>query len=69
MRLPYDLQQLYIKMLSNHLKDRAITQEDGNIKLTYQAPDGEYVTHFNTCYGEVSLNFNGLSNWKEVGSA
>ena len=48
MKLPYDLQQLYIKMLSNSFTNREVTQRPHNniIEVVYSAPDGKYEADF-----------------------
>jgi len=66
MKLPYGLQQLYIKMLSNSFTDHQINQRRDNIiEIVYTTPDGKlYESDFainpegvmisiNTCLGDA----------------
>jgi len=66
MRLPYDLQTLYIRMLGGSILDRKIVRSDDGIKVFFSAPDGRYVTDFDIQHGEVvimsNMSIGGISN-------
>ena len=61
MKLPYDLQQLYIKMLSSNFTRREVIQNPLNniIEVSYLAPDGKrYETRWITTHERVMMTYN-----------